>query len=452
MSSLLEIFAVVAFLIAVNGLYVAAEFSAVSAKRSRLSQLAAAGDSSARALVATLGDPHKLDAYIAACQVGITLSSLLLGFYAQARLIELSAPHFNRLASEVRSVVQPAAAIVILLLLTILQVVLGELIPKNLGTQYPERLALWTARPMQWSLLIFRPLIWLFNGSGRLILHLLRQRTVAEHAHVHSPEEIVFLVEESSAGGVLDREERRLLVNTLQLRHRTVRQVMAPRNRILAAPVDQPPETVFHLLAGSPYSRLPLYEGSIDQIVGLVHLKDLLRLYPKIGGMAHEDALTLRAVMHPPLFVPDSISIEEVIAHMQRTRQNVAIVVDEYGGTAGMVTFEDLSEEIIGDFQDEFDAEHPILQLHGRNHLITPGDLQIDDLNALLGTHFASEEVETIGGLVATALGKIPAVGDRVVIDGMRIRVAKMDGQRVAELHLVATPEQAQRLREMSDE
>jgi CBS domain containing-hemolysin-like protein len=156
--------------------------------------------------------------------------------------------------------------------------------------------------------------------------------------------------------------------------------------------------------------------------------------------------------MHRVLYVPDSISIEEVIAQMQKVRQNAAIVVDEYGGTAGLLTFEDLMEEIIGDFQDEFDADNPPLRLHGRNHLLAPGDFQLDELNMRLGTHFHSQDVETIGGLVATELGRSPAVGDKLVIDGMRIRVEKMDGQRVAEVHLLPTPEQALRLQEKSDE
>ncbi|HMN28346.1 MAG TPA: hemolysin family protein [Caldilineaceae bacterium] len=454
MSSLLVVSAVIALLIAANGLYVAAEFSAVSAKRPRLAQLADAGDRNAGALIGIFSDPHKLDAYIAACQVGITLSSLLLGFYAQSRLTLLLAPSLQSLGSEVRAVVQPAMSGIILLLLTILQVILGELIPKNLGTQFPERLALWTARPMRWSLALFHPLIWVFNGSGQLLLRLFGVRSVATHAHVHAPDEIVMLVEESSAGGVLDREERRLLVNTLQLRNRTARQVMVPRNRILAASIDQPPEEVFTLLASSSFSRLPLYEGSIDTIVGLVHLKDLLQLrsLQRHAAATSEMPPTLRNVMHPVLFVPDSIAIEEVIAQMQKVHRNIAIVVDEYGGTAGLVTFEDLMEEIIGDFQDEFDAESPPLRIHGRNHLLTRGDYQLNDLNELLGTQFHSTDVTTIGGLVATELRKIPAVGDRTEIDGMHIRVDKMDGQRVAEVRLSLTAEQAQHLQEFLNE
>lgn len=457
MSSPVAILAVIALLIAINGLYVAAEFSAVSARRPRLAQLADAGSLSARTILDVVSNPPKLDAYIAACQVGITASSLFLGFYAQDRIITWAEPYLAQLAVEVRSVVQPAASVAILLSLTVMQVILGELIPKNIGIQYPERLAVWTALPMRWSLFFFRPMIWLFNGSGQLLMRLFGLRGVAEHFHLHSPDEIVLMVEESSAGGVLDRAERRLLVNTLQLRNRTARKVMVPRNAVLAASVDEPPDALLTFLAESPYSRLPLYEGSIDKIVGIVHLKDLLQLHywqrqMAAGEVGPAQAMDVRSVMHPVLFVPDSILIEEVIAQMQKVHQNVAVVVDEYGGTAGLLAFEDLMEEIIGDFQDEFDAEHPTLRLVGKNHLLVQGDVQLDDLNDLLDTEFHSEDVDTIGGLVATALGKIPEVGEKIEISSVRIRVEKMDEKRVAEVKLTLSPEQLLHLEEAIDE
>ncbi len=454
MSSPVSIIAVVTLLVAINGFYVVAEFSVVSAKRSRLAQMVDAGYVGARPLLAIISDPSRLDAYIAACQVGITLSSLLLGFYAQGQIINWADPYFANLVSPLRSILEPISSFVLLISLAIFQGLLGEFIPKNIGIQHPERLAVWTATPMRWSLIAFRPMIWLFNGSSRLLLRIFGATHVTEQTHVHSPEEIVFLVEESGAGGILDNTERRLLVNTLQLRNQTVRKVMVPRNRVLAASVDQPLAEIFQLLANSPYSRLPIYEGTIDRIVGIVHIKDLLQLYywqqhPEEPGAQSQD---LRQVLHEPLFVPDSIQIEEVIEQMQKVRQNIAIVVDEYGGTTGLLAFEDLLEEIIGDFQDEFDTENPDLRLVGKNHLLVRGDVQLDTLNLLLNCHFASEDVDTIGGLVATELGRIPTVGDRIEIDGTRIRVERMEDNRVAEVQLMLSPEQYARLQEMTNE
>ncbi len=454
MSSPAFIIAVVTLLVAINGFYVVAEFSVVSAKRSRLAQMADAGYVGARPLLTLISEPGQLDAYIAACQVGITLSSLLLGFYAQAQIIHWADPYFANLTTTLRSILEPTSSFLLLISLTLFQGLLGEFIPKNIGIQHPERLALWTATPMRWSLIAFRPMIYLFNSSSRFLLRILGAANVAEHSHVHSPEEIVFLVEESSAGGILDNTERRLLINTLQLRNQTVRKIMVPRNRVLAASVDQPLAEIFQLLANSPYSRLPLYEGSIDRIVGVVHLKDLLQLY--YWQQHPEDPaaqpLNLRQVLHPPLFVPDSIQLEEVIEQMQKVRQNVAIVVDEYGGTTGLLAFEDLLEEIIGDFQDEFDTENPTLRLLGKNHLLVRGDVQLDTLNLLLNNHFASEDVDTIGGLVATELGRIPTVGDRIELEGTRIRVERMEANRVAEVNLMLSPEQYARLQEMTNE
>jgi CBS domain containing-hemolysin-like protein len=308
---------------------------------------------------------------------------------------------------------------------------------------------------MQWSLALFAPMIWIFNGSGRFLLRLFGANAVAEHSHVHSPEEIVMLVEESSAGGILDHEERRLLVNTLQMRNITARRVMVPRNRVLAAPVDQDPEDLFHLLAESPYSRLPLYEGSIDKIVGMIHLKDLLQLrYQQTDSDTTKPrrAADVRTVMHPPLFVPDSIAIEDVIAHMQRARNNVAIVVDEFGGTAGLLAIEDLVEQIVGEFQDEFDPEHPVVRLAGKNRLLVRGELHLDEINELLGTVLSSDMVDTIGGLVSTNLGKIPSVGEVAQVDGLQIGVERMDANRVAEVSISLSAEQQARLEQTTNE
>ncbi len=444
---ILIVIAIIAFLIAVNGFYVAAEFSTVSAQRARLAALADSGNLGAQRMLATVVDPHKLDAYIAACQLGITLSSLILGFYGQANLVRWLDPYLARLGESVQLVAQPITAVIILLLLTIFQVVLGELMPKNVGILYPEQLAIYTSLPMQWSLLLFRPLIWFFNGSGQLLLRLMGAPPVTEHSHLHSPEEILFVVEESSAGGVLDQEERRLLVNTLQLRHTTARKAMIPRNRLIAAPIDRPYPELFALLANSPYSRLPLYEESIDNIVGVVHLKDLLLLaYDGAPLTAAEQSATLRRHLHTPQFVPDSMLIEEVMAQLQRSRTNLAIVIDEYGGTAGMITFEDLVEEIIGEFEDEFDTEAPPLVLQDDQRLRVRGEVQIEDLNDLLGLYLPTAEVDTIGGLITSTLGHIPTVGEEVTINETGLRVEEMEQNRVLAVSLPLSPEQVERL------
>ena len=292
---MLATFAVIITLLLFNALYVAAEFATLSSRRSRLAQLSDEGNRFARMVLPIVEDPAKLDNYIATCQIGITVSSLVLGFYAQAALSPVIAPWLAALGGLAPAAAASLSATIVLLVLTGFQVVFGELVPKNIGVQYPERLALSTAVPLRWSMLLFSPLSWLFNGSGRLVLRLFGIEPTSEHVHVHSPEEIAILVEESGAGGVLDTQERRLIENTLWMRRTTVRQLMVPRTRVLAAPVERPCDELFSLLATSPFSRLPLYDKSIDNILGVVHLKDLLCLRQQVTARARLAALRYQA-------------------------------------------------------------------------------------------------------------------------------------------------------------
>lgn len=437
------ILATIVFLIGVNALYVAAEFSTISARRSRIAQMAEEENNrAAQLLLPLMEDVHRLDTYVAACQIGITISSLVLGFYGQATLSIYIAPFLVNLGGMAEVTAQSISATVVLLLLTTLQVVLGELVPKNIGVQYPERLALLTVYPMRWSLTVLRPLIWFFNGSGRLILRLLGVQDSSEHAHIHAPEEILMLVEESGAGGLIEKEERRLLENTLRLRDLTARQVMIPRTRMFAAPVDQPVLQLLELLAESPYSRLPLYEESVDNIVGLIHLKDLLCLHQL------EDNGSVRHVMREIRFVFESTPADEVFVTLQNQQYNMAIVLDEFGGTAGMVTLEDLIEEIFGELQDEFDVELPVLQIQSDSRIILRGNALITDLNDWLDLDLDSDEVDTIGGLILSEAGDVPAEKDEFEIADLHWRIEKMDGKAIQSVSVIVPPEKARQLRE----
>jgi CBS domain containing-hemolysin-like protein len=433
---------IILILLLVNALYVSAEFSTLSARRSRLAQMAEEGNRLARWVLPIVQDPHKLDSYIAACQLGITLSSLVLGYYAQASLSGLVAPLLTRLGGLAPAAAASLAATVILLVLTGFQVILGELVPKNIGVQYPERLALLTVLPMRWSMILFRPLIWLFNGSGQLLLRIIGIEPASEHTHIHSPEEIAILVEESGAGGLLDRQERQLIENTLWMGRSTVRQVMVPRTRVLAAPVDQPCQELFTLLADSPFSRLPLYQDSIDNIAGFVHLRDLLCLHIQPGE--HD----IRSVMTQALFIPETMQVDEAFTLLQHRRYHAAVVLDEYGGTAGIVTLEDLIEEIFGELQDEFDREAPSYRALPGNRVLVRWDWLIEELNELLGLDLPSESAETIGGLVLAELGHVPQVGDQVRFGDLVLRVEKVEGKGVSAISFPVTPSQVDRLRE----
>ncbi len=432
---------VVTLLILLNALYVAAEFSVVSARKAKLSMLADEGNRLARSILNLVEDHHHLDAYVATCQLGITVTSLLLGFYGQSQLTDLISPALKSRGELSDLAAQSLSATVILLSLTGLQVLLGELVPKNIGIQYPERLAMLTAAPMRWSMALFKPLIWFFNGSGQFIMRLFGREIIAEHAHIHAPEEIVMLVEESSRAGVLRKEERKLLKNTLQLRDSKVREVMIPRPHMLASPDNWDCDQFSKTLVESPYSRLPVYRGSIDNIVGVVHLKDLLCL-------SGEERRNVSQIIKPVPFVPETTPVKTVFSLLQRRHLQVAIVLDEFGGTAGMVTLEDLIEEIFGELQDEFDTYTPNVRVLSDEWLMIRGDTLVTDLNELLDLHLPEEDVDTIGGLVLNQFARVPAVGDQVTIDKQVFQVDKMRGRGITAVRLQARKEWLNQLRE----
>jgi CBS domain containing-hemolysin-like protein len=321
-------------------------------------------------------------------------------------------------------------------------VVLGELVPKNIGVQYPEQLATLTLRPVTWSLRLFAPLIWLFNGSGRLVLRALGIAEASAHVHTHAPEEILMLVEESGLEGLLEQEEHRLLKNALSLRALTVRQVMIPRNRMLAAAADTDSRELLRLLAESPHSRLPLYEDSIDHIVGLVHLKDLFCLERQ------ETGATGRAVMREVPFSIEAAPVQNVFMMLQASGSRLAIVLDEFGGTAGMVTLEDLIEAIFGDLRDEFDTDRPAIEVMSDDRVLVPGDMLISDFNERLNLNLERSQVNTIGGLVLSKMGRLPQEQEELVLDNIVLRVEQMSGNSVERVSLAVLPETARQLRE----
>ncbi|KAA3647742.1 MAG: HlyC/CorC family transporter [Chloroflexi bacterium] len=439
----LIILVIVVVLIAFNALYVAAEFSTVSASRPRLAQLAEGGNSTAQTLLTIVEDPHKLDAYVATCQVGITISSLVLGFFGQAQVAQLIAPFFVSFGDFSEIAALSTSVTIILILFSSLQILFGELIPKNIGIQYPERMAILTELPLRWSANIFRPLIWIFNGSGQLIMRLFGLDNISEHAHLHRPEEIVMLVEESGAGGLLDREEERLLKNILDINEVMVRQVMIPRTRMIAAPDNLPFDAIFKLVADSPFSRIPIYKDSIDNITGFVHLRDFL------CHVQAEEKPNITDLMNQVPFVTETMAVKSAFSLLQRRHFHIAIVLDEFGGTSGLITLEDLIEEIFGDLQDEFDDLPPSVRLVGRDRLWLRGDTLIGDLNEYLDLNLPDDEVDTVGGLVLNAMGHVPYVTEEILVDGATFRVEKMSGRGVAEASMRITKEQAARVEEL---
>lgn len=440
--TLLLIVLIVALMVGVNALYVAGEFAVVSARKARIVQAANRGSRAAKALLPVMEDPHRLDNYIAASQVGITLSSIVLGIYGQRQVTPLLAPLLARLPlidSETAAV--GVSATLILIIFTTLQVVFGELVPKSLAIQYPERVAQATVYPMRWSAdWLLRPLIIVLNGSGAALLKLLGMEAGGGHQHVHSPEEIQLLIQQSYRGGLLDERGQRLLTNAFRISDVTVGQIAVPRTQIDALDAATPAGEALRRAVSSRHTRLPVYEGRLDKMIGFVHIKDLYRHHKNSGGAGE-----VRDIVRKAAYVPETAPLKQVWETLREQGSYLAIVVDEFGGAAGMVTWEDLLEELFGELRDEFDeAEEPLIRPLGEpGAYLLRGETPIAYLNTRFNLHFTAQRVYTVGGLLISRLQRMPQPGDAITINEVTLRVESMRGQAVESVRLQLPPDSA---------
>lgn len=339
------------FLILANALYVAAEFAAVGARASRVEQFAARGSRLARALLPILRETRRLDDYIAACQIGITASSLVLGAVGQATLGLALGEWLHRTAGMEMAAAFGLSATIVLVVLTSAQVVLGELIPKTIALQFPVRTALYTFLPMKWSLVVFTPLITFLNGSGNVVLRLLGTDARGHH-HVHSPEEIEMLVSESAASGAIPADKVEHLRAGLRLSRRIARELMVPRSRIAGLDLREPAERLFERVERSPFTRLVVYHGSLDDVRGFMHVKDVASHLARDGRP--ED---LPGLLRPLLTLSGGLSAERVLGELRQHRARLALLVNDTGEVEGLVTLQDLVSELLGEISDEFKSD-----------------------------------------------------------------------------------------------
>ncbi|MDJ0753478.1 MAG: hemolysin family protein [Ardenticatenaceae bacterium] len=430
MIQFLVIPATIILLVSINALYVAAEFSAVASRKTRIRQMAEGGNRMAGILLPIMEDSSQLDRYVATGQIGITISSLLLGMYGQNVIAETLLGYLQGV-NEVfaTATAESVGIIVVLLLITALQVILGELLPKSISIQFPEQVALALAIPMRVSMLVLSPLIAFFNGSGLLILRLLGRDHQEGHSHIHSPQEIEIIVSESHEVGLLDDEEKQMLRNAFRLRDLTARQVMIHRTRVIAAPVDSTVTEIMRLSIETGKSRIPLFENDIDHIQGFVHIKDMFRLYVNdVDDLSSE----IRDIVH----IPEAMSVSDVWEKLEKAGQYFGIVFDEFGGTAGLVTLEDLIEEIFGELQDESDDEAALVYVGEKGLARFRWDWLVSDINEYFDLQLPEADVDTLSGLVISELGRQPQVGDSVVIDTTIVRVEAMDDKGISEVSI----------------
>lgn len=441
MITVLVTVATIGLMIFFNALYVAAEFATVSARRTKISQLAAQNDRMAMMLLPIVEDSRKLDRYVAACQIGITISSLVLGAYAQNELATRLAPTLSQVMASLSLAENPEAAsvaagslsvIIVLFAVTGLQVIFGELFPKSVAIQFPERVALAVTWPMRISQALFALPIWLFNGSASILLRLMGQSQEAV-GRVHSAEEIELLVTESHEGGLLDDNERRLLRNALRLRDLTARQVMVHRTKLVAAPSDSSPEELLEMAIDAGYSRIPIYRDSIDDIVGFVHVKDAFRLH--VRGESD-----ISSIVREVLYVPETLPVTDLWEQLNEQGSYIVVAFDEFGGTAGLVTIEDLIEEIFGELQDEFDDEMAVIARDKDGRIYLRGDVLVSDVNEYLELDLPTETADTLSGLVFSRMGRPPVKGDEAAFGPVEIRVESMEDLSVGEVSLSLPP------------
>ena len=410
---------IVTVLLLINAVYVGAEFAAVSVRRSRIQQMAAEGHTLAAWLLPFIDSPAALDRYIAACQIGITLSSLIMGAYAQATFAVWLAPLFASAGGLQEVTAQSTSVALVLLLLTAGQIVFAELVPKSVALQYPTQSALYTLLPMMPSLWFYRPIIRWLNGTGLALLRLVgapQQR----HQRLHSSEEIELLIAESRRGGLIEPNEHHRLQRALQLNTLQARQLMVPRRRVSALDIETPLDEVATIVATSPYSRLPVYRGSIDDVVGMLHTKDLVRWI--VDG---QPVFSLESMIRPLPSVHESVKADQLLRQLRERRAHQALVVDEFGGTEGLVTLEDVLAEFLGDVGDEFKAGDPTAEPLPDGRVRLPGGFGVDDAEALLETTWETDAT-TVAGLVTEALGHLPAVGERVLVGAIEFEIERV--------------------------
>src|SRR3954453_6581053 len=432
-SILLGLSAVVVLVLA-NAFFVSAEFALVGARRTRLDELARAGDGKARLARRAV---QSLDRYISATQLGITLASLGLGWIGEPALASLIRGGFRWLPVAAEGLATHAtASIIAFIIITVLHIILGELVPKALALLYPEQVSRWVAAPLMGFAWVMSFPITILNGSSNRLLRLMHINPPGETERLHSPEELRMLVEQSTEGGSLLQEDARLLEGVFEFSEKTAQEVMTPRTQMAALEADLTVEAAADQVAIHGRSRYPVYTESLDDIIGVVHAKDIL------SALRSRPGQTIRVIMRSPLFVPGTREVEDVLADMKRLKTHLAIVLDEYGGTAGLVTMEDLLEEIVGPIYDEHDPQDRSGPDEGGPRL--DGSQPISEFNTEYEGTLDDTDYTTTGGYVFGQLGRLPRVGDRVTAGPFTFEVVEMDGRRVKTIRLhVSRPEEA---------
>jgi CBS domain containing-hemolysin-like protein len=422
---------IIFILILLNGLFVAAEFAMVGVPRTKIERLASQGHRAARLVRRILNDPRRQDRYIATAQLGITVASLGLGMYGEHILAEWLADALESFGASRWVAAHGVASALAITILTYFHIVLGEMVPKSLALLSAERTALWITPPIRWIQFLLYPLVIGLNAIGNGILRLMGIQREFSASHYHTPEELKYLVRESEVGGLLHAEAGKVLRDLFEFGELTAGEIMIPRVRVLGLPIDASAEQITAIVHASRHTRYPVYEGDLDHIVGVIHIKDILRL-----ALA-DKALKENGIRQAP-YVPETAELDTVLTTMRQSHVQMAVVMDEHGGTAGIISLEDLFEEVVGDIEEGV-THPPDISRDTEGRLRVTGTVRLDEVGEMLGVTFEHEEVDTVSGLVLMLLDRPPAVGDLVTYDHVRFEVIAVEGHGVGTC--LVTPE-----------
>ena len=417
------------FLVFLNGFFVAAEFALVKVRASQIEIKAKTGSRVAK--IAKHMTQH-LDGYLAATQLGITLASLGLGWVGEEVMTDIVTRFFNLFSIDTTTAVATNIGHVLAFaIITVLHIVFGELAPKSLAIQRPIGTTMGIALPLHFFYLVFRPFIWLLNGFANFILKLLGISTIGGHEAHHSSEELQYLLDQGKESGALENNEHELIKNVFDFNERVVKNIMVPRTKISGIELNTPHRELLEIIIHEGYSRIPVYDETIDKIVGIVHAKDILPL------LADNKECILKDIIRKPYFIPETKKINDLLSELQLKRIQIAIVLDEFGGTAGMVTIEDILEELVGEIQDEYDEEKPIVDKVSNTEFIIDATASIYDVNEYLPHDLPEDgDYDTVAGLVSEIFGKIPEVGEAREYNGYNITILKKADQNVESVKL----------------
>ena len=417
------------FLVFLNGFFVAAEFALVKVRASQIEIKAKTGSRVAK--IAKHMTQH-LDGYLAATQLGITLASLGLGWVGEEVMTDIVTRFFHLFDIDTSTAVATNIGhILAFAIITVLHIVFGELAPKSLAIQRPIGTTMGIALPLHFFYLVFRPFIWLLNGFANFILKLVGISTIGGHEAHHSSEELQYLLDQGKESGALENNEHELIKNVFDFNERVVKNIMVPRTKISGIELNTPHRELLERIIQEGYSRIPVYDETIDKIVGIVHAKDILPL------LADNKECVLKDIIRKPYFIPETKKINDLLSELQLKRIQIAIVLDEFGGTAGMVTLEDIVEELVGEIQDEYDEEKPIVDKVSSTEFIIDATASIYDVNEYLPHDLPEDgDYDTVAGLVSEIFGKIPEVGEAREYNGYNITILKKADQNVESVKL----------------